>query len=253
MPTTQTTRRVRPTPQPITDDGDAAHFCSSCAFAESCAAVGYGKTDLAALHCLVEHVGPFRAGEHVFRTGDPFRAIYAVRTGSVKTRLFDRDGNEQVLGFYLPGEVVGLNAIYPEHFPCDAVALEDTQFCRFSFPAMSALAARQPNVQQHLFRLISKELGAVSLLAGDHSADERMAAFLIDLSNRYASRGYSGTRFHLSMSRGDIANYLRLAAETVSRVLGRFRSQGLIALEGRELVLLDEDGLCEMGASLLPE
>ena len=240
-------------PKPITDDGDATHFCTSCAFSDSCLAVGYGKPELSELHCLVEHVGPFRAGEHVFRTGDPFRAIYAVRTGSVKTRLFDRDGNEQVLGFYLPGEVVGLNAIYPEHFPCDAVALEDTQFCRLSFPAMSALASRQPAVQQHLFRLISKELGAVSLLAGDHSADERMAAFLIDLSSRYAARGYSSSRFHLSMSRGDIANYLRLAAETVSRVLGRFRTQGWITLEGRELVLLDEAALCELGASLLPE
>jgi CRP/FNR family transcriptional regulator len=240
-------------PTPVADDGDAAHFCSTCAFSEACVAVGYGKPELVALHCLVEHVGPFHAGEHVFRTGDPFRAIYAVREGSVKTRLFDRDGNEQVLGFYLPGEVVGLNAIYPEHFPCDAVALENTKFCRFSFPAMSALATRMPAVQQHLFRLISKELGAVSLLAGDHSADERMAAFLVDLSTRYAARGYSPVRFHLSMSRGDIANYLRLAAETVSRVLTRFRTQALIALEGRELILLAPDRLRELGASLLPE
>lgn len=245
--------RLHPVIQPVTDDGDATRFCSSCAFSEACIAVGYGKSELLELHCLVEHTGPFRAGEHVFRTGDPFRAIYAVRSGSVKTRMFDRDGNEQVLGFYLPGEVVGLNAIYPEHFPCDAVALEDTWFCRFSFPAMSALAARQPAVQQHLFRLISKELGAVSLLAGDHGADERMAAFLVDLSDRYAARGFSVTDFHLSMSRGDIANYLRLAAETVSRVLGRFRSQGLIALEGRELTLLQINALRELGGSLLPE
>src|SRR6185437_12732885 len=179
-------------------------------------------TAAACVSCMgPPHADPHRASRHATKPPDRTiapgasadrrrrrcRAIYAVRTGSVKTRLFDRDGNEQVLGFYLPGEVVGLNAIYPEHFPCDAVALEDTQFCRFSFPAMSALAARQPAVQQHLFRLISKELGAVSLLAGDHSADERMAAFLVDLSNRYAARGFSATRFHLSMSRGDIANY----------------------------------------------
>ncbi|MDO1528454.1 helix-turn-helix domain-containing protein [Fulvimonas sp. R45] len=247
------TGHLHPLPRPIADDGDASRFCSTCAFSDACVAVGYGKPELAELHCLVEHVGPFRAGEHVFRTGDPFRAIYAVREGSVKTRLFDRDGNEQVLGFYLPGEVVGLNAIYPEHFPCDAVALEDTRFCRFLFPAMSALAARLPAVQRHLFRLISKELGAVSLLAGDHSADQRMAAFLLDLSARYAARGYSPVRFHLSMSRGDIANYLRLAAETVSRVLTRFRTQGLIGLEGRDLLLRDPGRLRELGASLLPE
>ena len=245
--------RLPEPPSPIADDGDESRFCGTCAFSSACIAAGYDKPELAELQCLVEHVGPFRAGEHIFRTGDPFRAIFAVRAGTVKTRMVDKEGREQVLGFYLPGEVIGLNAIYPEHFPCDAVALDTAWFCRFSFPAMSALASRIPAVQQHLFRLISKELGAVSLLAGDHSADERMAAFLIDLSSRYAARGLPATRFHLSMSRGDIANYLRLAAETVSRVLGRFRSQGLIALEGRELVLLREDSLRELGASLLPE
>ncbi|WP_235499524.1 helix-turn-helix domain-containing protein [Frateuria sp. Soil773] len=239
--------------RPIADDGDAVRFCSTCAFSSACIAVGYGKPELAELHCLVEHVGPFRAGEHVFRTGDPFRAIYAVRGGTVKTCMVDKQGREQVLGFYLPGEVIGLNAIYPDHFPCDAIALETAYFCRFSFPAMSALAARMPVVQQHLFRLISKELGAASLLAGDHSADTRMAAFLVDLSERYAFRGFSDTRFHLSMSRADIANYLRLAAETVSRVLSRFRSQGLIAVEGRELVLRDPAGLRAIGQDLLAD
>jgi CRP/FNR family transcriptional regulator len=133
------------------------------------------------------------------------------------------------------------------------VALDTSFFCRFSFPAMSALASRIPAVQKHLFRLLSKELGSASLLAGDHSADERMAAFLMDLAGRYAARGFSATRFHLSMSRGDIANYLRLAAETVSRVLSRFRSQNLIRIEGRELELLNPDALRQLGQALLPD
>lgn len=245
--------RLPEPPSPIADDGDEAHFCRTCAFSSACIAVGYGKPELAALHCLVEHVGPYRSGEHVFRNGDPFRAIFAVRAGTVKTSIVDKEGREQVLGFYLPGEVIGLNAIYPDHFPCDAVALETTQFCRFSFPAMSALAARMPAVQQHLFRLLSKELGTASLLAGDHSADERVAAFLSDLSERYAARGFSATQFQLSMSRGDIANYLRLAAETVSRVLSRFRSQGLIRIEGRALVLTNPAELRQIGQGLLPD
>lgn len=244
--------RLPPLPNPIADDGDAEHFCHTCAFSGACVAVGYGKRELAELHCLVEHVGPYREGEYIFRNGDPFRAIFAVRAGTVKTCLIDEDGREHVLGFYLPGEVIGLNAIYPDHFPCDAIALEHAQFCRFSFPAMSALAARMPAVQQHLFRLISKELGTASLLAGDHSADERMAAFLIDLGERYAARGFSGTHFLLSMSRGDIANYLRLASETVSRVLSRFRTQGLIDVDGRTLVLRDPARLRKIGRSLLP-
>ncbi len=214
-------------------------------------AAGYGKSDLQELHCLVEHTGLYAAGDHVFRTGDAFRAIYAVRSGMVKTALVDADGNEQVLGFYLPGEVVGLNAIYPEHYPCDAVALEPTEFCRFSFPAMSALAARIPSVQQHLFRMLSKELGMASLLAGDHSADERMAAFLVDLGERYALRGMSATQFRLSMSRADIANYLRLAAETVSRVLGRFREQGLLNINGRQVEILDLEAMRERARCVL--
>ena len=245
--------RLPEPPNPIADDGDEAHFCGTCAFSSACIAAGYNKPELAQLQCLVEHVGPFRASEHIFRTGDPFRAIFAVRSGTVKTRMVDKEGREQVLGFYLPGEVIGLNAIYPEHFPCDAVALDTSFFCRFSFPAMSALASRIPAVQKHLFRLLSKELGSASLLAGDHSADERMAAFLMDLAGRYAARGFSATRFHLSMSRGDIANYLRLAAETVSRVLSRFRSQNLIRIEGRELELLNPDALRQLGQALLPD
>lgn len=200
---------------------------------------------------MVEHVGPYHANDHVFRVGAPFRAIYAVRAGMVKTRVLDNDGREHVLGFYLPGEVIGLNAIYPERFPCDAIALDTAYFCQFSFPAMSALASRMPAVQNHLFRLLSKELGAASRLAGDHSADERLAAFLVDLGDRFAARGFSGDRFHLSMSRGDIANYLRLASETVSRVFTRFRQQGLVAVDGRELVLLEQDRLRELAKPLM--
>jgi CRP/FNR family transcriptional regulator len=123
------------------------------------------------------------------------------------------------------------------------VALETAHFCRFSFPAMSALAARLPSVQQHLFRLLSKELGAASILAADHSADERMAAFVVDLADRHVARGLSGKRFRLSMSCGDIANYLRLAAETISRVFSRFREQGVLRIEGRDLGILDEPRL----------
>ena len=238
-------------PGPIADDGDALHFCRTCAFSAACMDSGYDKPHLAELHCLVEHVGPFHAGDRVFSTGDPFRAIYAVRGGMVKTVQTDNQGDEHVLGFYLPGEVIGLNAIYPERFPCDAIALDTAYFCRFSFPAMSALATRMPGLQNHLFRLLSKELGTASVLAGDHTADQRMAAFLVDLGRRFRERGFSGTHFRLSMPRGDIANYLRLASETVSRVLGRFRNQGWIRVDGREVELIDGARLEEMARPLL--
>lgn len=229
--------KLAPAPSPIADDGDAVRFCSTCAFGAVCQEYGVDKVALNELHCLVEHVGPFRQGEHLFRTNDPFGAIYAVRAGMVKTYIDDELGREQVLGFYLPGEMVGLNAIYPARYPCNAVALDTVYLCRFSFPAMVTLATRLPGVQQQLFRLLSKDIGTASLLGGDFSADERLAAFLVDLADRYAARGFSATRLRLTMPRGDIANYLRLAAETVSRVLRRFRDQGLIAVDGRDVEL----------------
>jgi CRP/FNR family transcriptional regulator, anaerobic regulatory protein len=231
-------------------DGNAARFCQACAFAQACRGAGYGKQELNALQCVVEHVPMVRSGEHVFRRGEPFRALYAVRAGSVKTSIFTRDGREQVLGFYFPGEVVGLNGIYPETYPCDAVALERSSFCHFAFPAMSTLATELPVVQLHLFRLLSRELGMASLLAGDHSAEERVAAFLLDLGERFALRGQSATIFRLAMSRSDIASYLRLAPETVSRVLSRFREKAWVSIHGRRVQLKNVSALRELGYSL---
>lgn len=242
---------VDPRRDPMVDDGDTVRFCSTCAFSGVCIEAGYDKAALADLHVLVEHVGPFRAGEHVFRAHDPFKAIYAVRAGMVKTVSVDPDGKEQVLGFYVPGEVIGLSGIYPEHYPCDAVALETSHFCRFSFPAISSLATRMPGLQQQLFRLLSKELGMTAMLASDNTAEARMAAFLVDLSERFAQRGFSGTLLRMSMSRIDIGNYLRLASETVSRLLTRMRDQGLIRTEGRQLEIVDGAGLRKLARNAI--
>lgn len=223
----------------LADDGDALTFCSTCAFSQACLDQGMDKGSLADLHMLVEHVGPLHAGEHVFRAGDPFGAIAAVRAGTVKTYVLDRDGHEHVLGFHLPGEVIGLDGIDGDTYPCNAVALDTVMLCRFSFPKISVLATRLPGLQQHLFRLLSRDIGRAAMLAGDWSADERMAAFLLGLSRRLAARGFSPDRFQLTMARTDIANYLRLAPETVSRVLKRFQDDGLLRVERREVELLD--------------
>lgn len=237
--------------QPIADDGDEFHFCSTCAFSAACLERGYDKSELRDLHVLVEHIGPFREGEHLFREGDAFNAIAAVRAGTVKTYVTDASGREQVQGFFLPGEVIGLNAISQARYPCNAVALDSVMLCRFSFPTMAALATRMPGLQQHLFRLLSQDIGKAALLAGNYSADERMAAFLISLSRRYAARGFSASRFLLTMTRTDIANYLRLASESVSRVFRRFQDDELIRVERREIELLDRPRLEELARSVL--
>ena len=214
----------------LANDGDALHFCSTCAFSQACLSQGMDKRALMDLHVLVEHVGPLHAGDHVFREGDPFEAIAAVRAGTVKTYVVDRDGHEHVLGFHLPGEVIGLNAIDTEHYPCNAIALDTVMLCRFSFPKISVLAAR---------------------LAGDWSADQRMAAFLIGLSQRLAARGFAADRFQLTMARTDIANYLRLAPETISRVLKRFQDDGLLKVDRREVELVERNKLEALAAPVL--
>jgi CRP/FNR family transcriptional regulator len=247
------TTAPRPPRTPIADDGDEFHFCSTCAFSAACLESGYDKAHLRDLHVLVQHVGPFREGEHIFREGDAFGAIAAVRGGTVKTYVTDSEGREQVLGFYLPGEIIGLNAISQSKYPCNAVALDSVMLCRFSFPNIAALATRMPGLQQQLFRLLSLDIGKASLLAGNFTADERMAALLISISRRYAARGFSANRFRLTMSRADIANYLRLAAETVSRVFRRFQDDGLIHVDRREIELLKPDAIEEMARNVLRE
>ncbi|MEN5060661.1 helix-turn-helix domain-containing protein [Luteimonas sp. TWI1416] len=228
----------RARPSPMADDGDEIRFCSTCAFSSACLAEGYDKSDLRDLHVLVEHVGPFREGDYVFREGAPFNAIAAVRAGTIKTYVIDGNGREQVLGFFLPGEVIGLNAIHSARYPCNAVALDTVMLCRFSFPMMATLAGRMPGLQRHLFNLLSQDIGKASLLTGNFSAEERLAAFLVTLSRRFAARGFSATRLRLMMPRTDIANYLRLAPETVSRVLRRMQDDGVLRVDRRDLEIL---------------
>ena len=235
----------------LADDGDTMRFCSTCAFSQACMAEGMDKHALNDLHVLVEHVGPLHAGEHIFREGDLFGSIAAVRTGTVKTYVVGRDGHEQVLGFHLPGEVIGLNAIDVDHYPCNALALDTVMLCRFSFPKIAVLAARLPGLQQYLFRLLSRDIGSATLMSGDWTADQRMAAFLIGLSRRLAARGFSPDRFQLTMARTDIANYLRLAPETVSRVLRRFQRDGLVQVDRREVELLGREPLEALAAPIL--
>ncbi len=233
------------------DDGSDVKFCSTCAFGAVCMPNGYDKSTLQALHCVVEHVGPVRENEYLFRANERFSAIYAVRGGTVKTSMVDSLGREQVLGFYLPGEMVGLNAIHPDRYPCDAIALDSVYLCRFSFPALATLAARIPGIQQQLFRLLSKDIGTASLLAGDFTAEERVAAFLVAVADRFAARGFSANAFRLSMPRADIANYLRLAAETISRVLRRFQDQGLIRVNSRDVEFVDPAALRAIARNVL--
>lgn len=224
--------------------------CGQCSLVDLCLPRGLLRSEIERLEGIVQSIGPLRVGEHLYRIHDPFHAIYAVRSGYLKTYLVDALGRQQVLGFHLPGELIGLDAIYPDQHQCNAVSLGTTTVCKLPYTEITSLATQAPGLQKQLLRLMSKDIGGCHALGADYTAEERMASFLVSLSDRLQWCGYSATEFILAMTRRDIANYLRLAAETVSRVLTRFQDDDLIAIEYRHVRILQPaklSSLCRHG------
>ena len=224
--------------------------CANCRLQELCLPHGLDTEDLNRLDGIVQRPPPLRRGEVLYRTGAQFHSIYAVRSGSLKIFSGSEDGHEQILGFYLPGELVGLDGMDRDIHKCTAIALETTSLCNMPFNQLSALCERIPGLQKRLFRLIGREIGVeheLLMMMGQKDAEERLAIFLVTLAARFKRRGYSQTEFRLPMSRHDLANYLGLTPETVSRLFGRFRKTGLIDTDRSLVKLLDMPqllGLC---------
>jgi len=220
--------------------------CQDCSLFQLCIPVGIDSADLRFLDAIIKRRRPLKRGEHLFQVGAPFQAIYAVRSGSIKTYVPTDDGQEQVTGFHLPGELLGLDAISSQHHPCAAKALETTSLCEIPFDEFGELCNRIPSLQQQLIKVMSKELlhdQSLLMLLGKKSADERLAALLVSLSERYRRRGFSATEFHLSMSRNDIGNYLGLAVETVSRLFTRFQDEALLSVQRKHIRILNLERL----------
>ncbi len=220
--------------------------CQECSLNEICLPVGIGHNDLDRLDSIIERKRPLLRGAHLFRIGAPFQCLYAVRSGSLKTYATSEDGQEQVMGFHLPGELIGLDAIAEGKHPLAAKALETTSICEIPFHDLETLSAQLPGLQHQLLRVMSKEIRDDEqnmVILGQKSAEERLASFLIGLSNRFRRRGFSANQFNLSMSRSDIGNYLGLALETVSRLFTRFQNEGLLRVDRKHVELLDRDRL----------
>ncbi|WP_198651524.1 helix-turn-helix domain-containing protein [Dyella sp. C11] len=225
--------------------------CAGCGHAAVCQASGYDRPELSGLRHIAERVGPLRTGEYLYRPMSPFRALYAVQTGMAKTVAVDVAGREQVLAFHLPGEVIGLDAMEREIHDNAVVALGKTQFCRFPYTAVRQVSQQQPDVPWHLVQSASQRISRLQLSSGNYMAEERFAAFLVDLRDRRAVLGLPADYLPLPMSRADIGNHLRLTTETVSRLLGRFRQRGWVRADREGLHVLDLPALREQGASLL--
>lgn len=226
--------------------------CQNCSLFQLCLPVGMEQGDLELLDRIIKRRRPAHRGEHLFRTGDLFQSIYAVRSGSVKTYTTSEDGAEQVTGFHLPGELFGLDAITAGKHPCSAVALEATSVCEVPFDRLEELGAEVHSLPRQMLRVMSKAiLHDQTLLAylSRKSAEERLAGFLLSLSRRFASRGFSAYEFNLSMSRIDIGSYLGLAEETVSRLFTRFQEQALLTVERKHVRLNDLARLRQLAGS----
>jgi CRP/FNR family transcriptional regulator, anaerobic regulatory protein len=216
--------------------------CSTCTVRELCLPVGLGAEDLRQIDALVGARTRLRKGAALYRAGDPFTSLHALRVGSLKTTVLAEDGREQVAGFHLQGEIVGLDGVGTGKHGCTAIALEDAEVCALPFEELETLARSVPPLQRNLHRFLSREISRdqnIMLLLGSMRAEERLAAFLLNLSQRYRERGYSSTEFLLRMSREEIGSYLGLKLETVSRLFSRFQQEGLLQVQGRDVKLLD--------------
>jgi CRP/FNR family transcriptional regulator len=215
--------------------------CRDCTLFQLCLPVGVDQADLGLLDRIIKRRRPVKRGEHLYRAGDAFASIYAVKSGSFKTSYITEEGREQVTGLHLPGELFGMDAIHSGHYCCSAVALERSSVCEIPFEQLEELGAQIPSLMRQTVRIMSKEIlrDKRSMQITRHSAPGRLAAFLLGLSERYRERGFAARDFRLGMSRVDIGNYLGLADETVSRLFTRFQEEGLLAVERRHIRLLD--------------
>lgn len=233
---------MRPMEKPFTLSAPKVS-CGRCCLRELCAPENTAPEDEALLHALVrqQHLA-IRRGEHLYRAGIPFHSLFAIHTGSFKTYMLADDGRERVEGFYLSGDMLGMDGISGDAYTLSAVALEDTGICVLPFQRLEELARESPVLQRQFHRMMSREIlrdKGIMMMLGQMMAEERLAAFLLNLSQRYEARGFSATRFAFKMSRQDIANYLGLKAETVSRLLSRFQEDGLLSISGKNVRLAD--------------
>jgi CRP/FNR family transcriptional regulator len=222
-------------------------MCSTCNLRELCLpCCGLTRSEMDVADRLVFYRSRVRRGESLYRTGDTFTSLYAVRNGFFKSTALLENGRDQVTGFSMTGEVLGMDGIGPERHTCNTIALEDSDVCAIPFTRLQELAHEIPGLQLHFHKMMSREIvreHGVMLLLGSMNAEERLAMFLLNISQRFAARGYSHTEFNLRMTREEIGSYLGLKLETVSRTFSKFQEEGLIGVQQKFIRILESAGL----------
>lgn len=220
--------------------------CSNCQLAAICLPIALETQEMDRLDEIIQRGRPLHRGDHVFREDDTFTSIYSVRSGALKTYTVTEDGREQVTGFYLPGEIFGMDGMGKSQHTDSAKALETSAICEIPFSQLQSLSTQISGLQRNIFQVIGQGINydrQLITLLSKNSAEERIASLLVSISSRHSRRKLSSSAFHLPMSRTDIANYLGLTVETVSRIFSRFQKQGLMAVDNKDVTILDLDKL----------
>ena len=220
--------------------------CSNCNLRELCLPVGLSEGDMQRIDQLVGTRRALKRAEVLFRAGDRFESLFAVRTGFFKTRVSAEDGRDQVTGFQMAGELLGLDGISTDRHSCDAVALEDSQVCQIPYARLEDFSHQVPELQRQFHKVMSREIvrdHGVMLLLGSMRAEARLAAFLLNLTQRLQARGFSGTSLVLRMTREEIGSYLGLKLETVSRTFSKFAEEGIVEVKQRHVRIVDTEAL----------
>lgn len=223
--------------------------CSNCNLRELCMPMGLSPDEIDRLDDMVASRRKIKRGTALFRNGEKFSSLYAIRTGFFKTCVASEDGRDQVTGFQMAGEIIGLDGIVNDHHTCDAVALEDAEVCIMPFDRVEDLSREINSLQRHVHKIMSREIvreHGVMLLLGSMRAEERLAAFLLNLVQRLHARGFSQSELILRMTREEIGSYLGLKLETVSRTFSKFVEDGIVEVKQRHVRILNTEALARL-------
>lgn len=219
---------------------------------ELCIPFTLNANELDKLDAIIERKKPIQKGEILIQSGEPLRSLFAIRSGTIKSYTITENGDEQITGFHLAGDVIGFDGINTEHHQSFAQALETAMVCEIPYETLDQLSGIMPRLRQQIMRLMSNEIMSdqeMILLLSKKNAEERLAAFVSNLAKRFGNRGFSSREFRLTMTRGDIGNYLGLTVETISRLLGRFQKAGLIEVKGKYITIIDLERLTELAGN----
>ncbi|ABM02773.1 cyclic nucleotide-binding transcriptional regulator [Psychromonas ingrahamii 37] len=231
----------------------SAIHCQDCSISQLCIPYSLNEDELERLDNIIERKKPIQKGQEIFKAGQEMKCLYAIRSGTLKSYTITEQGDEQITAFHLAGDLIGFDAISSGTHPSFSQALETSMICEIPYDTLDTLSISMPKLRQQILRLMSGEIVGdqnMILLLSKKNAEERLASFIFDLSQRFAARGFSPKEFRLSMTRGDIGNYLGLTVETISRLLGRFQKMEMIAVKGKYISILDDAQLTLLAGAL---